>query len=332
MFTTLAAYVHDIDPYAIMLWEGGPIRWYGLSYLVGFAIGWLLIRRVLTVGRSTFKPAQAMDIVVTMALSIVIGGRVGYAVFYDPSLLYTFTSQMPFWNLLAFNKGGMASHGGMIGLIISAFWIARRAPGGPHRVSHVLDLGAFAAPIGLGIGRIANFINGELYGRPSPEGFKWAVKFPQEMHEWGPNDPRIEALRPLIPNGQSMHGYEVIDRIITMIQNGSPMAKAAVEPLLTARYPSQLYQAFLEGVVLFAVLAILWWKPRRPILIGSAFCAVYGVLRIIAEQYRLPDAHIGYDYLGLTRGQWLSVALTLTGVVGAIIASMRKAEPMGGWR
>jgi phosphatidylglycerol:prolipoprotein diacylglycerol transferase len=346
MLNTLAVYIHDIDPYAIMLWQGGPIRWYGVSYLVGFIIGWLLIRRVLQKGISTFKPAQAVDIVVTLAVGVVVGGRLGYAVFYDRALLWTFTDHLPYWNLLALNHGGMASHGGMIGMAVAAWWIARRMDHGPHRIAHVMDLGAFAAPLGLGIGRIANFINGELYGRAASASLPWGMKFPQEMFRWNLKNPdpqtihRLEQLRAIVPGGQevaSNHHYYlmgpelVIQKVIEMIQNGNPVAKAVVAPMLTIRHPSQFYQAIGEGVVLFTVMLIVWARPKKPLVVGGTFCTVYAVQRIIVEQFRMPDVQLGYEALGLTQGQWLSIFLLVAGVIITIVAATRNTPKMGGW-
>lgn len=351
MLTSFAMYLHSIDPYAIELWPDGPIRWYGVSYLVGFVIGWLLIRRVLQVGRSTFKPQQAVDIVVTLAIGVVVGGRLGYCLFYEPSLLWTFTKEIPFWGLFALNQGGMASHGGMIGMGIAAVWCAKRFENKPHALAHVMDLGAFGAPLGLGIGRIANFVNGELYGRVCADTLPWAVKFPQEMQRWslyksdGSIDPTIAAnlqtLRAIVPGGNDvipdtnimvMNSNVIVHKIIAMIQDGNVVAQTAVAPMLQARHPSQIYQAIGEGIVLFSVLAILWAKPQKPLVIGGMFCSVYAVQRIVVEHFRLPDAQIGYEALGMTRGQWLSVVLLAAGVITTVAAATRKTPKMGGWR
>lgn len=351
MLNTLAIYLHAIDPYAIKLWEDGPIRWYGLSYLIGFVIGWLLIRRVLQVGRSTFKPQQAVDIVVTLAIGVVVGGRLGYCIFYEPSLLITFTSDLPYWGLFALNQGGMASHGGMIGMGIAAIWCAKKFPNRPHSLAHVMDLGAFGAPLGLGIGRIANFINGELYGRVASANLPWAVKFPQEMQRWnlykedGSMDQtimhNIQTLRSIVPGGSDvntktdtyvMNANAIIHKTIAMIQDGNLVAQTAVAPMLEIRHPSQIYQAIGEGVVLFGVLFLLWAKPQKPLVIGGMFCTVYAVQRIVVEHFRLPDDQIGYEALGMTRGQWLSVALLAAGVVTTVVAATRNTPKMGGWR
>jgi len=335
MTTTLASYLHTIDPYAIRLWDGGPIRWYGLSYLIGFLIAYRLIRRVSRVGISSLQPQHIGDFVVTLAVGIVLGGRLGYVLFYKPQMLWTFNSSFPYWDLLAINQGGMASHGGMIGGLLASLYYARRAREGRHSWPHLIDLIAFAAPLGLFFGRIANFINGELIGRPCSSTLPWAVKFPQEMFDW--DQYQLASLQNTmamyLPNPKTW-AYSIeyqIPRFIEQIQNGNVELIRLIEPLLTPRHPSQIYEAVLEGLVLFVILAIIWAKPRKPGVIGGCFCIAYGLLRIIGEFYRQPDAHLGFQWLGLTRGQWLSVVLVLGGIVLIPLFIRRDTKPMGGW-
>lgn len=338
----LAAWLHNIDPYAVMLWRDGPIRWYGLSYILGFAIAYAVIRRVTKVGISTLKPEQVGDLIVTLALGVVLGGRLGYCLFYGPSLFTQFDDSFPYWGVFKLNQGGMASHGGMIGGIVACFYFGWR-----HKqpVPFLLDLFAFGAPLGLFFGRIANFINGELFGRPCDPAFPLAVKFPQEMNEWGtPAIPWTDAMGEhlqravdLLP--KPLHGWrssgQQIDAVISAIQEGNQHVARIIEPVLTARHPSQLYEAVLEGLVVFAVLAFLWRKPRRPLVIGGWFAISYGIVRIIGEQFRTPDAQIinqEFQNWGVTRGQLLSVLLLLAGVVIVAFFGSRKTEKMGSWR
>lgn len=324
----LAFYLHDLDPYALKLWEGGPIRWYGLSYLAGFLIAYWIVRWIAGSGRSPMRPHLAGDMIIASALGVVLGGRLGYALFYQPALLWTFTSHPPFWDLLAINKGGMASHGGMIGAIVALAWFARR-----HRLplGHLLDLGALATTWGFFFGRMANFVNGELYGR-GPTDVPWAVKFPQEMAQWDTKRlAELDALIPLLPPEAAPTTYDqLIHHLIAAIQSGNEQVAAAIEPLLMPRHPSQIYEALLEGLLLFAVLAAAWLRPRRPLVISSLFCVVYAVVRIIGEQFREPDAGIGFQWLGLTRGQWLSVGLLIAGLVLLVVAARRHVPPLGG--
>ena len=326
----LASYLHTIDPYALKLWDDGPIRWYGLAYLVGFLIGYILIRRVAKVGVSTLDPQKAGDFVVAVALGVVIGGRLGYCVFYRPDLLVDFHGSLPFWGALEINKGGMASHGGILGGLIACTYYAIRHH---HSKLFLVDLVAFGAPLGLFFGRIANFINGELYGRACDPGFPLAVRFPQEMYDWTPD--RIAQLDRALPRPVDLGivGQQwTLPRIIEQIQAGHPQVIALVEPMITPRHPSQLYAALLEGLLVFLVLAVLWFKPRKPGTLMCAFFVVYGSVRIFDELFRMPDAHLGFQALGLTRGQWLSVPLVLMGVIGWVWCSRRKVNPMGGWR
>ncbi len=324
MLASLAMYLHKIDPYAI-----GPIRWYGLSYLLGFFIAYLLVRRVAQVGVTPLKPLQASDLVITLALGVVAGGRLGYALFYQPALFWTFSDTLPYWDLLATNRGGMASHGGMIGLIVASWWFARKQ----HIPwAHVLDLGAFGAPLGLFFGRLANFVNGELFGRPAPADLPWGVKFPQELYHADPAFLMgLQEQLPAPPDVVSQSWGAYVDWIITQVQAGNQQVIQVLEPHLTVRHPSQLYEALLEGLVLFSVLAWVWRKPRKPMMIGGSFCLCYGLLRIVVEFFREPDEGIALQ-LGLSRGQWLSILLALAGAALLFIFNRRKVEPLGGWR
>ena len=130
----------------------------------------------------------------------------------------------------------------------------------------------------------------------------------------------------MIPQGDSY------DDLITAIQQGNVEVANAIAPLLMAKHPSQIYQALLEGLILFIIMAWVWSKPRRPMVIGAMFCMVYAILRIIGEQFRQPDAHIGFEWLGMTRGQWLSVILFAAGALLLYIFGRRQVKPIGGWR
>lgn len=315
----LAAWLHTIDPYAIQLWEGGPIRWYGLSYLAGFLIAFLLVRRVTRVGVSTLDYRRAGDLIITFALSTVIGGRLGYVLFYKPHLLGEFSGSVPFWGALDIAGGGMSSHGGMIGGLAGAWWFSFR-----HKqpTLHTFDLLAFAAPLGIFCGRVANFVNGELIGRAAAKDFPLAVQFPQEIFE---TQDMYDAMT-------TAYGRELPRNWLDMLQSGNEALQHAAMTVLPTRHPSQLYAATLEGLVVFTVLAILWIKPRRAGTLVGAFGITYAVMRLINENFRQPDAHLGLQAMGLSRGQWLSVPLLLVGVgiVGWTIS--RKTPLMGGWR
>lgn len=316
----LAAWLHNIDPYAVKLWEGGPIRWYGLSYLLGFVIAYGLVKRVLRVGQNvTLDHKRAADFIICVAIGIVVGGRLGYVLFYQPALFIEFTADLPFWSALAINKGGMASHGGMLGGLLACLYFAWRHQ---QPVMFLYDLFAFGAPLGLFFGRVANFINGELYGRPCDPDFIFAVKFPQELYELPPQETAVLGMS--------------VERAIAAVQQGNPRVIELLSnlDLLTPRHPSQLYAAVLEGLVVFAVLAVLYRRAVKPGVIGAAFGMTYAVMRIINEFFRMPDEHLRdaeFAAVGITRGQWLSVGLFLLGV-GVLVVALRSGRArMGGW-
>jgi phosphatidylglycerol---prolipoprotein diacylglyceryl transferase len=328
---TLAAWLHNLSPILIELGPV-PIRWYGLSYLAGFFVAYLMVKRICRVGVSTLEPEHAADLVVAVAVGIVLGGRLGYVLLYQPSLLLDFSGSIPFWGVLAINKGGMASHGGMIGGMIGCLYYARK---NKHDVLYLIDLLAFAAPLGIFFGRLANFINGELLGRPCDPAFPLAVKFPHELTD-APPEQLYEVYAALPPPGSIVPGLTAWDpwTIIELVQSGNAVVARAIEPLLTTRHPSQLYAGVTEGLIVLAVLAIIWIKPRKPGVIAGSFAMIYAVMRIINEFFRMPDAHLmdkEFAALHITRGQWLSALLFILGVAVLILSMKRKTAKTGGW-
>ncbi|XAL98070.1 prolipoprotein diacylglyceryl transferase [Phycisphaeraceae bacterium D3-23] len=339
------AWLHNLDPFALRLdwFPGGGLRWYGLSYLAGFALGYFLVRRIVTAGVSPLKPAQVADFVVTLAIGIVVGGRLGYVLFYQPSLLWQFTSDVPFWGVFATMQGGMASHGGIVGGMLGCVFFAwrQRIP-----LLHAFDLMAFGGPIGLFFGRVANFVNGELYGRECAADFPLAVKFPQEMGDWLPQrladgtvtggDPKLMQLEAGVRGAVGYvptSSYDLVQFAIEKVQAGDAGVSAVVAPLLTPRYPSQLFAGLTEGLVVMAVLLIVYRKAVRPGLVGGAFGISYALMRVLNEFFRMPDAHLMVDgqLPAVTRGQWLSIALLLGGVTVVTVALQRKQDKLGGW-
>ncbi len=245
-----------IDP---VLVEIGPlaIRWYALAYIAGIVLGWRLARHLVRLLPVASTTEQLDDFVTWVTLGIILGGRLGYVLFYRPG----YYLQNPL-EALAVWQGGMAFHGGMLGVII-ATWIFCRTNKIP--LLTFADRVVAVVPIGIFFGRLANFINGELWGRVAPD-VPWAMVFPGA----GP-DPR---------------------------------------------HPSQLYQAGMEGLALFALLMILVSRPSiraRPGFIAGAFLAGYSCARIIGELFRQPDAHLGFLFAGATMGQLLSLPMLAAG-------------------
>ena len=326
---TFAAYLHDISPVAVPLWGSFAIRWYGLSYLLGFVVGCLILRHLARRGRAQLEANQAMDMVFWIAVGVLVGGRLGYALFYQPDLFVSLSSSPPYWDLLAINKGGMASHGGLIGVIIASLWYARR---NGFSFLHVIDLAVFAGAPGMFFGRIANFINGELFGRACGADSPLAVKFPQEMHDW--SQQQLSPLLELDPPASATTSHaSLVNWAIEQIHRGNDKVVEIVQPLLTPRHPSQLYQALIEGLLLFVVLAIAWVRPRKPGVIFGLCCCYYSMARIVGEVFREPDSHIkGHEFgaWGITRGQLLSTVMLLAGVAVISICAKRNVQKVGG--
>jgi phosphatidylglycerol---prolipoprotein diacylglyceryl transferase len=323
------AYVHRIDPVIIDFGHGIVIRWYGLAYLVGFAIGWLLLRWLVKSGRTLLTTVQLGDFLTALIIGVLVGGRVGHVLFYDRALLTKFTSQFPFWGLLEINHGGMASHGGIIGVILACVWFARRSR---IPLLHLFDLAAFACPPGLGLGRVANFINGELPGKALPDSMQanppwWSMKFPEEIF-----DPAFVHRREML--GMCPPSIPIEDfpaSLVRAMKHAQPGLAEQAAALLTARYPSQFFQAFTDGVLLMAILAVVWLRPRKPGLVAGWFLMGYGALRFSTEQFREPDADV--TMIGpLTLPMALSGGMVLAGVIMIVICARRAAPAIGGLR
>jgi len=253
----------QIDPVAFSI---GPlaVRWYGLAYFAGILLGWLYARRLISSpplwgGRpAPLTTSDADDFLLWGTLGIILGGRLGYAMFYQPG--HYLDDPLGFFRLW---EGGMSFHGGLLGIIVAMifFGVSRKI-----RLLPLFDVVAAAGPIGLFFGRLANFINGELWGRPSD--VPWAMVFP-----------------------------------------GSD---------LQPRHPSQLYEAALEGILLFLILRVLthrYLALARSGLTGGAFVAGYGLARIFVEFFREPDSQLGFVSGALTMGMILSLPMVLIGLL-----------------
>lgn len=350
-------WVHNLNPFLVQFSSTFGIRWYGLAYLSGFIIGAMLMIFIAKRGRRTISPEMVTDYITYIVLGVMIGGRLGYAIFYSTDLLSDFSAKFPFWGVFRVWEGGMASHGGIIGTFVASILFAKR-----HKLDwrHLGDVTVLGGSVGIFFGRIANFINGELFGRESSAGFPFAVKFPGEMYLWLKHDrekaltdmgadllPRMtDAVKAVGVNveqwtswvaqvrSSSNARYQiqlVISDVIDAIQHGNEAARSALGAVLTPRYPSQLFEAFLEGVVTFVITFIFWRKPRKPGVVGALWLTIYAVVRIIGEQFRMPDADIGFQLFGLTRGQWLSLAQLVISVAILVWVSRRNAPVIAGW-
>jgi phosphatidylglycerol:prolipoprotein diacylglycerol transferase len=307
----LAYYVHDLSPFLIQFGGGFGLRWYGLAYLAGFVAGILLCRRLATCGLSDLRPDQVTDFITMAALfGVLLGGRLGYMLFYDAPRL--FHDPLIFFRVW---EGGMASHGGIFGLTLFTAWYSRR-----HHLSflNLADSLSVVGPVGLFFGRCANFINGELYGRVTD--VVWAVQFPKEILLYPP-----EQLGRLLTKTVTIDpSFAVPDNVVSGVA-ASPPLHALLATELSPRYPSQVVEAGLEGIFLFALLWVLRTRVRLPngVLTGIFFIA-YALVRILGECFREPDAPLTG---GLTRGQFLSLFMIVIGLLFMVWGWMKPRYP-----
>jgi len=308
----MAWWVHQWSPFVVEFGGGFGVRWYGLAYVLAFAAGFLVLRHLARRGVATLPEQQVGDFITWAALfGVMLGGRIGHFLFYYPEGFLA--DPLSFFQLW---KGGMASHGGILGLVVFTYVYAKR-----HRLSWrgIGDDLVVAAPVGLFLGRCANFINGELYGRPTS--VPWAMRFPKELF-----DAPTPVVQQAIARCQEVDPrYVSLDQIVDAVPSDPRLAEA-LGPLLAPRHPSQLYEAALEGLALFALLWFLHTRtrPAKGVVTGMFFIA-YAVFRIFAEMFREPDAGL---VLGLTRGQFLSLFMVLVGAA-FLLAAPRDPAPSG---
>ena len=245
-----------IDPVFFRL---GPLqfRWYGLMYILGFLAAYLVMYRGARRKNVPLTKDDVADLVFAAALGVIVGGRLGYVLFYNLAEYLEHPLKV-----FAVWEGGMSFHGGLAGALAGGFWFARKKQ---IPFLALADIGFLSAPIGLCLGRIGNFINGELYGRVT--GLPWGMVFP---------DPRAGNL---------------------------------------PRHPSQLYEAILEGPILFCILWVLGRKKRPDGVVFWAFIACYGAFRFFVEFFREPDTQLGFIVDSFTMGQLLSFPMALVGAI-----------------
>ncbi len=296
-----ATYVHDLNPVLLRITDAIQLRWYGLAYLMGFVAGFLLLRNLARRGLWVMKPEMTGDFIAAAALfGVFLGGRLGYMLFYQiPKIGWAGLAKDP-WMVLRVWEGGMASHGGILGLVIFTWFYAKK-----HKVTWT-GLGdglCVVAPVGLFFGRAANFINGELYGRVA-EGVAWAVKFPLSLAEQ-PAEVQSAAwqactrIEPKLADANTLEALVATARV-------NPKVSQELANFIPARHPSQIYEGLLEGAMLFSILWLVRTRfPKAPDgLLTGLFFAFYAIFRIIGEQFREPDAELVGP---LTKGQFFSL-------------------------
>ncbi len=251
-FPNISPIIFSIGPVAI--------RWYSMAYLAGILIAWFLVNKNIKKYKSDVSPKHLEDLVFYVTLGIILGGRLGYVLFYSGAGANPFIKNP--LQIFAIWNGGMSLHGGIIGVILAIYFYALKAK---VKFLKMTDLVVLYVPIGIFLGRLANFVNDELWGRVT--NVPWAIRFPSG-------------------------GY-------------------------LPRHPSQLYEAILEGVLMLVILNLAWrskFVRERSGFLSALFIACYGAFRLFVEQFREPDAQLGFFFGGITMGQMLSVPLVVVGI------------------
>lgn len=269
----------NFDPVLIHL---GPlaIRWYALSYIVGFCLFIWLGRRRIKSGQTIFTNELLEDLFTWGVFGVILGGRLGYVLFYQSA--YYFSHPL---DILKIWQGGMSFHGGFIGVLVAMLLFACK-----HKVKFwaVADFVAPLIPLGLACGRIGNFINGELWGRVTSADAFWAMGFP--------------------------HAHD--DDVALVMQDPQKWLPVWEKFQMLPRHPSQLYEFMLEGIVLFVIMWLFTKKPRPLGQASMLFLLGYGVFRFIVEFAREPDDYLGLLAMHMSMGQWLSLPMIVIGAVG----------------
>ncbi len=296
---------HFIDPVAIPLPGPVDVRWYGLGYVFAFTVGYFVLRHLSREGDLSLDEDGISDLIFGLIVGTILGARIGYILFYDFSSFAANPARIfRLW------EGGLSFHGGLIGVVLAAAWFVRK-----HKVSlvHVLDNLALGVPFGIFAVRIANFVNGELYGRVTTEAVPWAMRFP--------TDPFALQLMGI------ERVYGIRERELAILEARDSGVWASIRDQVPLRHPSQLYEAFTEGLLLALILWTIYLVAKRrgvrlPTgLLAGVFLVGYGLFRTFVELFRQPDAQFrdATDALGtvlgpLTMGQTLSLFVIGSGV------------------
>ena len=308
---------HFIDPVAIPLPGPVDIRWYGLGYVVAFTIGYYVLRYLSREGFLKLDDTGISDLIFGLIVGTILGARIGYILFYDFSSFAANPAR-----IIRLWEGGLSFHGGLAGVVLASTWFVRK-----HRIDLIalLDSLALGVPFGIFAVRIANFINGELFGRVTTDAVPWAVRFPTD------------------PVAMQLLGidrvYGIRERELAVLEAKSSGAWAAIVDQVPLRHPSQLYEAFSEGILLAIILWCIYLVARRkgfvlPTgLLSGVFLIGYGSFRSFVELFRQPDAQFRGpdDPLGtvlgpLTMGQTLSLIVILSGIILLVRSFGRKSE------
>lgn len=376
-------WIHNLSPYLFRFSSQTGIRWYGLAYLFGFIFAALIMTRQSRRNTEALKTVFVWEFLTFLVFGTMIGGRIGYAVFYNTRLLTSFSPEAPYWEIFNIWAGGMSSHGGLLGAVAACLFYSfvlnsrrdhTQSSLGKPSFWQLSDMAAIGCSVGIFLGRIANFMNGELFGRRAPSDAWYAVKFPKEMLLWlqqaaqspfgatsiygsgftsgftSGSRPMAEALLSstivssvsetpqmtpylqLLKLNSIAHSLSpesgiqfemalkkihtnptatqtlkhLIEQIILAIEAGNEEIRRALGALLTPRYPSQLLEAALEGLLTFIVVLFVSRRNLKPGIVSAFWLMLYSLSRIFCEVFREPDPHLGAQWIGLTRGQYLS--------------------------
>ena len=296
-------YIHNLDPVAFSVF-GFDIRWYGIAYVLGFIAGYLILHQLAVWGKSVLKPNETSDFITYAALfGVMLGGRLGYMLLYD--LNHFLSNPLIIFQL---RSGGMASHGAIAGLMIfTGVYAYRKKLNWPG----LGDSLVVVAPLGIAFGRIANFVNGELWGKQCAPDYKWGVRFPTELS--------ISDL-PAALSTKLPPEVDTMDKVLDLARSDPALLQQLGEQV-NPRYPSQLFQAAMEGFLLFAILITirLIFKKIPNGLLTSLFFLLYAGFRIFGEVYREPDRNMDGTLrnefvMNLSAGQFYSLFMIVAGL------------------